>query len=102
MGTGEAGSAKEGKDLKYRVAVDLDAQKELEDLPDEIVRRLHRSIDALADLPRPPGVKRLAGVNGYRIRKGDHRILFAVDDPKGVVTIFRVGHRKDVYRGIGD
>ncbi|OGR97360.1 MAG: hypothetical protein A2V88_06955 [Elusimicrobia bacterium RBG_16_66_12] len=54
--------------------------------------------DDLQKEPRPPGAKKLSGVDGYRVRKGDDRILYTIDDAGRLVRVYRVGHRKDVYR----
>ena len=51
----------------------------------------------MADNPRPPGVKKLSG-GGYRVRVGTYRVVYDVDDKAMTVTVFRVKHRKDVYR----
>jgi mRNA interferase RelE/StbE len=52
----------------------------------------------LADDPRPPGAVKLAGRDDYRIRVGDYRIVYAVDDEEGLVIVARIAHRRDVYR----
>jgi mRNA interferase RelE/StbE len=56
------------------------------------------AIDALADDPRPSGCAKLAGRDDYRIRVGDYRVVYAVDDDKRVVLIARIAHRREVYR----
>lgn len=60
--------------------------------------RIGAAIEALAVDPRPPGVVRLAGRDDFRIRVGDYRIVYAVDDPGRVVLVARIAHRRDVYR----
>lgn len=52
----------------------------------------------LADDPRPPGAGKLVAVEGYRVRVGEYRIVYAVDDTVCVVTIYRIRHRREVYR----
>ncbi len=69
-------------------------------------RRLHGStreriataIDALSTEPRPFGVAKLAGHDDFRIRVGDYRIVYAVDDENRLVIVARIAHRRDVYR----
>jgi len=60
--------------------------------------RIASAIDNLADEPRPPGATKLAGRGDYRIRVGDYRIVYAVDDEERLVLIARIAHRRDVYR----
>jgi mRNA interferase RelE/StbE len=60
--------------------------------------RISEAIDDLATYPRPPGAKRLVGQNGYRLRQGDYRVLYTVDDQARVIRVYRIGHRRDIYR----
>jgi mRNA interferase RelE/StbE len=60
--------------------------------------RIRNAIDSLAGDPRPGGAVKLAGRSDYRIRVGDHRIVYAVDDREHVVRISRIARRRDVYR----
>ncbi|MCK4341380.1 MAG: type II toxin-antitoxin system RelE/ParE family toxin [Phycisphaerae bacterium] len=62
--------------------------------------RVAQAILRLEHDPRPAGSKKLRGVQDYRLRVGQYRILYSVDDPERVVVVFAVGHRRDVYRGI--
>ena len=82
----------------YRVRVKRSAIKELEALSLKDRRRIARRIQRLADQPRPPGCEKLSGQENYRLRQGDYRILYAVDDPESTVTVVKIGHRRDVYR----
>ena len=84
--------------MAYRIELETRARKELLDLPKETVGRLASVLDDLESNPRPPGAKKLAGVEGYRIRKGDYRILYTIDDSKHLVRVYRIGHRREVYR----
>jgi mRNA interferase RelE/StbE len=59
---------------------------------------VNRAIARLAENPRPPGAKKLTAREGYRVRVGDYRILYQVDDEAKMVTIYRVMARGDVYR----
>lgn len=61
--------------------------------------RIVSRINALANDPRPSGCEKLAGAtNAWRVRQGDYRILFTVDDEAVVVDVFKIGHRREVYR----
>jgi mRNA interferase RelE/StbE len=55
-------------------------------------------IRKLAEDPRPPGSEKLSGQDRYRIRQGDHRVVYAVDDERRAVEIVKIGHRREVYR----
>lgn len=82
----------------YQAEFETKARKEFLDLPKEIARSFIAVFDDLKQSPRPPGAKKLAGVDGYRVRKGDYRILYRIDDGQRLIRIYRVGHRRDVYR----
>jgi mRNA interferase RelE/StbE len=76
------------------------ADRALEKLPLRDRERVEQRIDALADDPRPPQCTRLVGTNpkAYRLRQGDYRVVYEVDDEALEVTVTRVAHRRDVYR----
>jgi mRNA interferase RelE/StbE len=82
----------------YKVLIKRSAAKELEGLPPQIRRRIATKIDALSTTPRPPRVEKLSGQEKYRIRQGDYRVVYAIDDDARTATVFKVGHRRDVYR----
>ncbi|HET7790556.1 MAG TPA: type II toxin-antitoxin system RelE/ParE family toxin [Gemmatimonadales bacterium] len=82
----------------YKLLITRSAAKELEGLPLKLRRRVAGRIEALAATPRPPGVEKLSGQEKYRIRQGDYRVPYAIDDGAQSVTIVRIGHRRDVYR----
>jgi mRNA interferase RelE/StbE len=86
--------------VAYRLAHTDAALRELQALPRAIFRRVDAHILALANNPRPPGVQRLQGSRLWRLRVGDYRIIFAIDDAQQLVTIARVRHRGDAYRGL--
>jgi mRNA interferase RelE/StbE len=60
--------------------------------------RIREAIDALAAEPRPRGVLKLAGRDDYRIRVGDYRVVYAVDDAERIVIVARIAHRREIYR----
>jgi len=73
--------------------------KELESVAIKADRqRIAQRISSLADNPRPPGCQKLSGRERYRIRQGNYRILYTIEDSQLVVFIIRVVHRKEVYR----
>lgn len=84
--------------MRYRVELETRARREFLDLPRDVVRRIAPVPDDLASNPRPPGAKKMTGEEGYRVRKGDYRILYAIDDKARLVQVYRIGHRREVYR----
>jgi mRNA interferase RelE/StbE len=87
--------------VAYRLEITPAAERDLRALPAAILTRLDARIRALADNPRPRGAERIRGRRGgLRLRVGDYRILYTVDDAQQMVIIGRVGHRRDVYRGL--
>jgi mRNA interferase RelE/StbE len=87
--------------VAYRVQHTTGARRDLHNLAREILPRIVARIQSLADNPRPLGVERIQGMQGgHRVRVGDYRILYHIDDAQRVVTIARIRHRRDVYRGL--
>lgn len=84
--------------MSYRVSILRRAQKELGNLPSGAFERVRDALRALADDPRPPGCKKLQGREGWRIRVGDYRVLYKIDDLQQAVEVVHIGHRRDVYR----
>jgi mRNA interferase RelE/StbE len=83
--------------LNYQVHILRSAEKEMDRLPATVHARLCKRILSLEDNPRPRGVKKLSGREEYRLRVGDYRILYVIDDGNHTVTIVAVGHRREVY-----
>ncbi len=84
---------------EYTVLILRRAQKELARLPGGAYEHVRDAIRALGQNPRPPGCLKLTGRDGWRIRVGDYRVIYEIDDEQKTVTILHVGHRRDVYRG---
>ncbi|MCX6599230.1 MAG: type II toxin-antitoxin system RelE/ParE family toxin [Acidobacteria bacterium] len=83
---------------KYRLEIKRSAQKELDALDDLVFSRIDRKLLALAENPRPVGSKKLQGHRDHwRIRIGDWRVIYIIDDIGTQVTITRVAHRSEVY-----
>ena len=85
--------------MRYRVEFARPAARQFEDLPEEVQLRLRPRIDSLAGNPRPQGVQKLASEEElYRLRVGDYRIIYQIQDKVLLVLVVKVGHRKEVYR----
>lgn len=85
--------------LPYTIEFSAAAARQFRKLVVESRARLAPHIDALAKNPRPSGAAKLTGeAHGYRLRVGDNRILYEVDDKRRTVLVVTVGHRRDVYR----
>jgi mRNA interferase RelE/StbE len=82
----------------YRIVFKKSVAKDLRPIPQKDTRRILKRIDSLAEDPRPPGVEKLSSDEKYRIRQGNYRILYIIEDEIITVTIVKVGHRRDVYR----
>lgn len=82
----------------YRVLIKPSAVRELEGVPLRDRRRVAARIQALARNPRPAGIQKLSGLDRYRLRQGDYRIVYGLNDTDMTVTIVKIGHRRDVYR----
>lgn len=82
----------------YRLDIKPSAEKDLDRLDNAIFDRVDAKAGLLTDNPRPPGSKKLKGYRDlWRMRVGDWRIVYSIDDRARVVTILRVAHRRDVY-----
>ena len=84
--------------MTYRVEIKRSAEKEMDRLPDKIHKRISERILALETNPRPPGGKKLQGEEGYRLRLGDYRVLYTIDDRTKHVFVYSVAHRREAYR----
>jgi mRNA interferase RelE/StbE len=85
--------------MEYRIKFKASAAKEFRKLPANIQKRLQIAINALRNDPRPSGSIKLKGSEQlYRIRLGDYRVVYGVDDAIQVVFVTRVRHRRDIYK----
>ncbi len=85
--------------MSYRIVVERPAGRVLRrQVSPENAGRIRQAIDALAEDPRPPNSLTLRGREGRRLRVGDYRVIYEVDDDRRTVTVLQVGHRRDVYR----
>jgi len=83
---------------KYEISVKKSAVKELEDIPKKELQKIINKIKSLSSDPRPQGSQKLSHREQYRIRQGDYRIIYSVQDDELTVHIIKVGHRKEIYR----
>jgi len=84
----------------YDIFVLPAAQKDLDRLETSTFKRIIEKIRGLAREARPPGALKLTDEEGYRIRVGDFRVLYRIDDPTRRIYIYRIKHRKSVYREV--
>lgn len=84
----------------YSIFIKKSAVRELEVLAKKDLPKVLERIEALAENPRPTGAEKLAGVELWRIRQGDYRIVYSIEDNALTVWIVKVGHRREVYRKI--
>jgi len=82
----------------YKLLIKPSAARELEALPARDRRRIVAEIAGRANDPRPPGSEKLSGEEKYRLRQGDYRILYSIEDASTTLTIVKIGHRREVYR----
>jgi len=85
--------------VTYRVTFARSARKELQSLDQQVARRVFSRIRSLAEDPRPAGCRKLKGADAlWRIRVGDYRVLYSVNDDESWVDVIAVRHRRDAYR----
>lgn len=82
----------------YNIRILSPAKKDLDEFGGKLFNALKERIQGLKTNPRPPGCEKLTAEEGYRIRIRDIRILYRIDDKTKTVFIYRVRHRRDVYR----
>ena len=82
----------------YRIEFRPAAVRALRKLDPPMAKRLHGAIALLAEDPRPPASRPLTGRPGYRVRVGDYRVIYTIDDGVLLIVVVTVGHRREVYR----
>jgi mRNA interferase RelE/StbE len=86
---------------QYQIEITRDALRALAKLDKSIRRRVQAAIDRLSEQPRPPGVLALQGIrHAYRLRVGNYRVIYTVDDGRLVVLVVDLGHRREIYRDL--
>jgi mRNA interferase RelE/StbE len=84
----------------YKVELRRNARKSLDGLQAQERQRIISALLSLEKNPRPKGFEKVRGTELWRIREGNYRLVYHIDDEEKVVTVVRIGHRRDVYRGI--
>lgn len=84
--------------MTYQVQIERPAQKALARIAQADQDRIIARIESLADDPRPSGVRKLTGREAWRIRIGNYRVIYEIDDDRLVVLVVQIGHRSSVYR----
>jgi mRNA interferase RelE/StbE len=83
---------------KYRIVFRKSVVQDLRPIPNRDLRKILATLQSLAEEPRPSGIEKLSGQDRYRVRQGNYRIIYEINDTDVVVVVVKVGHRKDVYR----
>jgi len=83
---------------KYKIKIKPSAVKELEALPKKDLQRITQKIKLLADNPRPVGCEKLSGRERYRLRQGNYRIIYSIEDDVLIVFVVKVRGSREVYR----
>ena len=83
---------------RYSIFLKESVRKDLSDVPAQELKRIVERIGLLSDDPRPQGCEKLSGQERYRIRQGNYRIIYSIQDAELTVWVVKVGHRREVYR----
>jgi mRNA interferase RelE/StbE len=83
---------------KYRIVFRKSVARDLRPMPTKELGKILATIESLSEEPRPSGIEKLSGQDRYRLRQGNYRIIYEINDMDVVVAVVKVGHRKDVYR----
>ena len=84
--------------MSYKILILRSAQRALSQLPLDAFNKACKIIRSLDNNPRPPGSIKLTGRDGWRIRMGDYRIIYKINNRENTITILHIGHRKNIYR----
>ena len=84
----------------YKIELKRRAQRALDRLPKDDFNIVVETVKGLASSPRPRGVEKIKSAGLWRIRQGDYRIVYSIDDGLKTVTILRIGHRREIYRSL--
>ena len=86
--------------MSYQVILPKAVQKQLNQLPQDLKQRIVAALMRLQEDPRPVNSLQMKGSQGYRLRVGDYRVLYDIDNKEEIVTLRRVGHRREIYRDL--
>jgi len=81
----------------YKLFIEKAVYKQLKNIPERDYKKIMASIARLANLPRPPGYIKLKARPGYRIREGNYRVIYEINDKILTVTVIEAGDRKEIY-----
>jgi len=84
----------------YRIELRRKVQHSLDKLPKRNFEAVLDAVKDLANSPRPKGVEKIKSAGLWRVRQGDYRVVYSIDNKQQVVTILRIGHRREVYRSL--
>jgi mRNA interferase RelE/StbE len=83
---------------EYKVHFKESVEKDFSAIPKKDLQKILRRIEALTQDPRPQGHEKLTGQERYRVRQGNYRILYSIQDKELTIWVVKVGHRRDIYR----
>ena len=82
----------------YKILIKKSVSKDFKKIPKKDIKRILDAIQGLVDEPRPPQSKKLSGQERYRLRQGNYRILYSIEDEKLIICVVKIGNRRDVYK----
>ena len=83
---------------RYKILIKKSAAGELAKIPRKDLEKIVRRVRDLEQSPRPSGCRKLSGKDRYRLRQGDYRIVYTVDDSRRIVEVYKIGNRREIYR----
>ncbi|WP_286394339.1 type II toxin-antitoxin system RelE family toxin [Pseudanabaena mucicola] len=86
--------------MSYQVNLPKAVQKQLNTLPQELKQRILKALVQLQEEPRPANSLQMKGGQGFRLRIGDYRVLYEIDDSSQIVNLRRIGHRREIYQDL--
>ena len=84
----------------YKIELNRKAQRSLGRLPKGDFDAVLDAVKGLANSPRPKGVEKIKSAGLWRVRQGDYRIVYSIDDSQKTVTVLRIGHRREIYKSL--
>jgi mRNA interferase RelE/StbE len=86
---------------RYSLVVRPSVTRDVKGIPTQGLKRILARIEALRDDPRPPGAVKLSGMEYYRVRQGDYRIVYEIQDDILIIIVVKIGHRREIYKKKG-
>lgn len=83
---------------RYDLLIRPSVSKDTKNIPSKDLKKILQKMELLRDDPRPPGSVKLSGMEYYRVRQGDYRIIYEIEDNRLIVVVIKVGHRREIYR----